>query len=135
MVSSALVRSDSSGRPVKILLLVLGFLSGLMVPGYAAGERQNAEAVWQAVRSGQHVVLMRHALAPGTGDPANFVVNDCSTQRNLSDQGRAQAERIGARETLETLSSLQEITGDDRYRPTPWLRRRALLGLPMATPA
>ncbi len=41
------------------------------------------------------VALMRHALAPGGGDPANFKINDCSTQRNLSDQGRAQARRIG----------------------------------------
>ncbi len=41
------------------------------------------------------VALMRHALAPGTGDPANFDVKDCSTQRNLDDRGRAQARRIG----------------------------------------
>lgn len=41
------------------------------------------------------VALMRHALAPGTGDPANFDVNDCSTQRNLDDRGRAQARQIG----------------------------------------
>jgi phosphohistidine phosphatase SixA len=38
---------------------------------------------------------MRHALAPGTGDPANLTVGDCSTQRNLSQQGRDQATRIG----------------------------------------
>jgi len=41
------------------------------------------------------VALMRHALAPGTGDPANFNVQDCNTQRNLDDRGRAQARRIG----------------------------------------
>ena len=41
------------------------------------------------------VALMRHALAPGTGDPATFDVEDCSTQRNLDDRGRAQARRIG----------------------------------------
>ena len=41
------------------------------------------------------VALMRHALAPGTGDPVNFDVADCSTQRNLDDRGRAQARRIG----------------------------------------
>jgi phosphohistidine phosphatase SixA len=41
------------------------------------------------------VALMRHALAPGTGDPASFDVEDCSTQRNLDDRGRAQARRIG----------------------------------------
>lgn len=40
---------------------------------------------------------MRHALAPGTGDPPEFSVNDCSTQRNLSDEGRQQAKRIGDR--------------------------------------
>ncbi|SMC84970.1 Phosphohistidine phosphatase SixA [Fulvimarina manganoxydans] len=42
-------------------------------------------------------LLMRHAIAPGTGDPANFELGDCSTQRNLSDEGRRQAEAIGAR--------------------------------------
>ena len=41
------------------------------------------------------VVLIRHALAPGVGDPAHFVLNDCNTQRNLNDEGRAQAVRIG----------------------------------------
>ena len=41
------------------------------------------------------VVLMRHALAPGVGDPENVDLNDCRTQRNLSAEGRAQAKRIG----------------------------------------
>lgn len=41
------------------------------------------------------VVLIRHALAPGVGDPAAFALNDCKTQRNLNDEGRAQAARIG----------------------------------------
>lgn len=41
------------------------------------------------------VALMRHALAPGTGDPAGFELGECSTQRNLDDQGRAQARRTG----------------------------------------
>jgi phosphohistidine phosphatase SixA len=40
--------------------------------------------------------MMRHALAPGGGDPANFDVNDCTTQRNLDERGREQARRIGA---------------------------------------
>lgn len=42
------------------------------------------------------VGLMRHALAPGTGDPANFDLADCSTQRVLNDRGRDQARRTGA---------------------------------------
>jgi phosphohistidine phosphatase SixA len=41
------------------------------------------------------VVLIRHALAPGVGDPAAFALNDCKTQRNLNEEGRAQAVRIG----------------------------------------
>jgi phosphohistidine phosphatase SixA len=41
------------------------------------------------------VVLIRHALAPGVGDPAALVLNDCKTQRNLSDEGRTQAVRVG----------------------------------------
>ena len=41
------------------------------------------------------VLLLRHALAPGGGDPAGFDVNDCRTQRNLSDEGRDQARHIG----------------------------------------
>ncbi|MHA7851035.1 histidine phosphatase family protein [Roseovarius sp.] len=41
------------------------------------------------------VALMRHALAPGTGDPANFEIGDCSTQRNLDARGRDQARRAG----------------------------------------
>ncbi len=43
------------------------------------------------------LVLIRHATAPGTGDPPDFRLGDCATQRNLSDEGRAQAARIGAR--------------------------------------
>jgi Histidine phosphatase superfamily (branch 1) len=41
------------------------------------------------------VVLFRHANAPGTGDPPNFKLDDCGTQRNLDEAGRAQARRIG----------------------------------------
>ena len=43
------------------------------------------------------VLLMRHATAPGTGDPANLRLGDCATQRNLSDAGRDEARRIGQR--------------------------------------
>ncbi|PHQ24727.1 histidine phosphatase family protein [Marinobacter guineae] len=50
----------------------------------------NAEA-WQALREGRAVLMLRHALAPGTGDPASFDINDCRTQRNLNDTGREQA--------------------------------------------
>ncbi|MBA2353634.1 MAG: histidine phosphatase family protein [Acidobacteria bacterium] len=42
------------------------------------------------------VTLLRHAKAPGTGDPAHFTLADCATQRNLSEQGRLHARRLGA---------------------------------------
>ena len=50
---------------------------------------------WTAFKGGLSVLLIRHALAPGGGDPANFDVSDCTTQRNLDDTGRAQARAIG----------------------------------------
>jgi phosphohistidine phosphatase SixA len=57
---------------------------------------QDQEAViWNAVRAGGHVVLLRHAIAPGMGDPPGFTLGNCSSQRNLSDEGRAQAAKIG----------------------------------------
>ena len=43
------------------------------------------------------VIFMRHALAPGNGDPSGFLVDDCRTQRNLDETGRRQARAIGAR--------------------------------------
>lgn len=43
------------------------------------------------------LLLLRHALAPGTGDPPGFRLEDCSTQRNLSDAGREQARVLGDR--------------------------------------
>ena len=49
-----------------------------------------------AIRAGGVALLIRHATAPGTGDPEQFKADDCSTQRNLSDAGRDEARRIGA---------------------------------------
>ena len=51
--------------------------------------------LWQAVARGGHVLLMRHARAPGGGDPASFRLEDCATQRNLDSEGQDQARRIG----------------------------------------
>lgn len=54
--------------------------------------------LWQRLQQPEeslYVLLLRHALAPGTGDPADFVLGDCSTQRNLSEEGRSQARAIG----------------------------------------
>ena len=47
------------------------------------------------LEDGGKLIFIRHAYAPGNGDPAGFNLNDCSTQRNLSEDGRKQAQRIG----------------------------------------
>lgn len=54
------------------------------------------EVGWALLREGGQVVLLVNANAPGHGDPANFDIDNCRTQRNLSDRGRQQARRIGA---------------------------------------
>ena len=53
--------------------------------------------LWKALKSGNHFAITRHAMAPGFGDPPDFEIGNCSTQRNLSDEGRQQAVRIGER--------------------------------------
>lgn len=71
-------------------LLLCFFLCLAALPASAT------EAGWALLRNGGQIVLLRHAAAPGTGDPASFDIGKCSTQRNLSDRGKQQAEKIGA---------------------------------------
>lgn len=68
-----------------------------------------------ALRAGGVVIALRHALAPGTFDPPGFQPGVCSTQRNLSDEGRAQARRIGAWFTQRGLAPIA-------VRSSPWCR-------------
>lgn len=51
------------------------------------------------------VLLLRHALAPGTGDPPGFRIDDCSSQRNLDPTGRQQARALGRRLAAAGVSS------------------------------
>jgi phosphohistidine phosphatase SixA len=51
---------------------------------------------WQALKEAGTIAIMRHALAPGTMDPAGFRLDDCTTQRLLDARGQAQARKIGA---------------------------------------
>ncbi len=73
------------------IVLALLFAAFFALPAKAT------EIAWAKLAEGGHTILLRHAIAPGTGDPSNFELDDCATQRNLSDQGRQQAQRIGAR--------------------------------------
>jgi phosphohistidine phosphatase SixA len=61
------------------------------VCGSAAG----AQSVWDVLRTPGSVVVLRHSYAPGGFDPPDARLEDCSTQRNLDENGRAQAARIG----------------------------------------
>ena len=73
-------------------ILALIFLLGWTTPLRA---NETEEVLWTALVTGEAVALIRHALAPGTGDPAGFKLDDCATQRNLSEEGRLQARQIG----------------------------------------
>jgi phosphohistidine phosphatase SixA len=70
------------------------FFLGLVTLAMAGVESDQAEMI-ERMKAGGHILMIRHALAPGTGDPANFRIGDCSTQRNLDDRGRKQAKAIG----------------------------------------
>lgn len=61
------------------------------------GQAQATEAGWALLREGGQVVLIRNAMAlGGVGEPNNFDIEKCATQRNLSDRGKQQARKIGA---------------------------------------
>ncbi|MHC8508224.1 MAG: histidine phosphatase family protein [Rhodospirillales bacterium] len=79
-----------------LLLAVLAALALLtQAQAQSAAPAENTMAA--LLKSGAAFAVMRHALAPGGGDPENFTLSDPSTQRNLSDEGRAQALAIGER--------------------------------------
>ena len=54
-----------------------------------------ADSKWLTLKEGNKIVLIRHALAPGGGDPTGFKINDCKTQRNLNRSGVNQSKKIG----------------------------------------
>ena len=56
---------------------------------------QANENNWKPAQEGDKIIMIRHALAPGTGDPNGFKINDCSTQRNLDEIGISQSKKIG----------------------------------------
>jgi broad specificity phosphatase PhoE len=73
------------------------------------------EAAWRALRQDGAIALVRHAEAPGVGDPAGWTLGDCPTQRNLSDAGRAQARALGARLRAARIAVA-------RLAASPWCR-------------
>jgi phosphohistidine phosphatase SixA len=90
-------------RLVPPLLLGLWLLAGGSLSG------ANADALQLLAQPG-HVLLMRHANAPGVGDPSGMKLADCTTQRNLDARGRAQAERLGVRLRAAGISDVRVLT-------------------------
>ncbi len=88
---------NTSRQPTRRRLLAIGLASlmaGAAAPGPAGAQAATTDAP-PALADGD-VLLFRHAIAPGGGDPPGWRLGDCSTQRNLDDSGRQQAQRIGA---------------------------------------
>lgn len=69
------------------------FLGAALLASSVSGA--SAADAWPDLNQAGAIVLFRHATAPGVGDPASFKLNDCATQRNLDDKGRAEARQLG----------------------------------------
>ena len=76
---------------MKLLKIIIIIFLALTIEINADTEKE----IINNLEKGGNLIFIRHAYAPGGGDPDNFNINDCSTQRNLSDKGREQAKNIG----------------------------------------
>lgn len=72
-------------------LLIIFFINIFVV-----NSAYSVEEVLTSLKEGGKIIFIRHALAPGNGDPENFDLNDCSTQRNLNQRGIEQSKFIGS---------------------------------------
>ena len=81
-------------KPLRSALALILLITLSIQPSYAS-----ELLIWDKLSASSakgYVLLLRHSLAPGVGDPENFKLGDCSTQRNLSQEGRDDAAEIGA---------------------------------------
>ena len=103
---------DDRRRAVRagaVLLVALAVLAA--APAARADER-----IWNLVKGGGQAIFIRHAITtPGVGDPPNMRLTDCSTQRNLTDAGRAHARRVGEAFRARAIPV-------DRVLSSPWCR-------------
>ena len=75
----------------KIISLLLKVLILSLFSIHSHSSEQN----WKPAQEGNKIILIRHSLAPGGGDPVGFKINDCKTQRNLNRVGINQSKKIG----------------------------------------
>ena len=71
------------------------FIIILSIFAFLSTSANTDENIIKNLKSGGNIVFIRHAVAPGSGDPKNFRLNDCATQRNLDNQGIKQSKKIG----------------------------------------
>ena len=74
---------------------LMRWLAAVVLCVWAVSVAHAEESVWDALRAPGSVVVLRHSYAPGAFDPPDARLEDCSTQRNLDEGGRAQAQKIG----------------------------------------
>ena len=82
-------------NPASIVAFSLALIISLATSNALMAE--DAQDAWEALARGGHIALIRHANAPPGfgGDPPGFRLDDCTTQRNLDDKGRAQSKALG----------------------------------------
>ena len=80
---------------MRLMTFCLFKLFLLMSLSLSAHANENNAKLIKAMQSGGHILMIRHAMAPGFGDPDNIKIGDCSTQRNLDESGRKQSKNIG----------------------------------------
>ena len=76
----------------KIKIIIILFFISI----YSFSNLYSNEKLIYELKEGEKIVFIRHALAPGSGDPPSFKLNDCSTQRNLNIEGIEQSKKIGS---------------------------------------
>ena len=74
---------------------IISLLSNLFLFFLFTSQIYASEQVWNLAKEGNKIILIRHSLAPGGGDPAGFKIDDCKTQRNLNLVGINQSKKIG----------------------------------------
>jgi phosphohistidine phosphatase SixA len=103
---------DDHRRAVRARAVLLLVLVALAAPPPARAD----ERVWSLVKAGGQAIFVRHAItAPGVGDPPNMRLDDCKTQRNLTDAGRSHARRVGEAFRARGIPV-------DRILSSPWCR-------------
>jgi phosphohistidine phosphatase SixA len=74
---------------------IINFLLIIFISISSSIKADSKQTLIDELQKGGKLIFIRHAYAPGGGDPDNFDINDCTTQRNLSDNGRIQSHKIG----------------------------------------